>query len=234
MPSWLDTIATEDGCFDVLAEETSTVDFSAARVSVNHIELDCALSVAKLRSPRSAQKGMTMSRHEFNFDTGEETPWRLNTKGKWYGHDSDIAPDTHPELYARLVKLCSYSWAPIDWDDAADIIMACKLRQMPDVRVMEIMADGLSPYQRYVLRVGSVSCEVFYGQGAIVAGLRTPATKSNMHTIERNDLLAVLRTHGITRKKNGKFASGYTGKWILEETGEPILIELVYGERAMT
>ena len=142
---------------------------------------------------------------------------------------SQAVSNLDPALQAKLTAVCApKQGVRRDWDMTADVIMECWGDRFDSMTEIELDASQLTPYMRYVLRLGCGSSGVFNGVGPIVAGVKTPHHTGSGYDKQRDALFGAMQDAGVTRQV-ADTKSGYTGTWVLAETGENIRFALTDG-----
>ena len=130
------------------------------------------------------------------------------------------------ELQTKLAKVCApRNGQRRDWDETADVIMECWGDRFDHMTEIELDASQLTPYMRYILQLGCGSSGVFMGTGPIVAGVKTPHHTGSGYEKQRDALFGAMQDAGVTRQV-AETKSGFTGTWVLAETGENVRFKL--------
>ena len=168
-----------------------------------------------------------MTTIKIDSDTGRRV--LQNLKVNMVASTSQGVTNLPDELQAKLAEVCApRNGQRRDWDETADVIMECwgnRFDNMTEIEIDHTTASQLTPYMRYILRLGCGSSGVFMGTGPIVAGVKTPHHTGSGYEKQREALLAAMHEAGITRR-TADTKSGYTGTWILADTGENVRFKL--------
>ena len=164
-----------------------------------------------------------MTTIKIDSDTGRRV--LQNLKVNMAASTSQAVSNLPEELQAKLTTVCApKQGVRRDWDETADVIMECwgdRFDGMTEIEIDPVTANQLTPYMRYVLRLGCGSSGVFAGTGPIVAGVKTPHSTGSGYDKQRDALFDAMLASGITRQ-TADTKSGYTGTWVLAETGEKV------------